>query len=197
MTATDWRTHATQANQQRFGDAQARLDFDDYPPGEAGRRQRAEDERFADWYDQAVNAASQEEFERQCEDDELNARWPEPADGARIEWEGDDGTLFAAYRQDLPEHAGGSWFLYGSDDRHTWGRLVAEYRLPQWLDDVALLTEETEMPCPSGTGDVPSVPSHLLDQADILAKVGMVSREALYGLVATTWETALGVEVPR
>lgn len=141
---TDWRTLATEANQQKFADAQARLDFDDYPPGEPGRKKRAEDERFTTWYDQAVLSASQDEFERQCEADEFNARWPEPADGARIEWEDRDGALYAAYRQDLPEHAGGSWWLYGSDLRYGWRELVGEYELPADLVDVTLLVEAKE-----------------------------------------------------
>lgn len=141
MTAADWRIHATEANQQKFGDAQARLDEGDYPAGPAGNRQRVEDERFADWYDQAVNQCAQDEFERQGEADEFNRHWPEPPDGARIEWEADDGRLHAACRHDIPEHEGGSWWEYGRDDRYTWPRLVAEYRFPDGLDDIAVLVD--------------------------------------------------------
>lgn len=50
---------------------------------------------------------------------------------------------------------------------------------------IAMVREPVTRPAEAG-----DVPSHILDQADILAKVGVVSREALYGLVATTWETA-------
>lgn len=140
---TDWRTVATEANQQRFADAQARLDEGDYPPGDAGRAQQAEDQRFADWYDQAVNAAAQDEFERQSERDEFDRLFPEPADGFRIEWEDSEGFLVAAYRQDELEHDGGSWWLYGGDQRCDWRSLVAEYRLPAGLTDVTVLVDAT------------------------------------------------------
>jgi hypothetical protein len=152
MTATDWRTYATEANQQRFADAHARLDDLEVHPdgtittygveGEYAQPQRREDERFTDWYDQAVLAAAQDEFERHCEQADFDRAYPEPADGARIEWEGDGGTLYAAYRQDLPEFSGGSWWLYGTDLRMTWRQLVTEYQLPTGLADVAMLVEE-------------------------------------------------------
>jgi hypothetical protein len=119
MTTTGWRIHATETNQQRFAAAQTRLDDD-----------------------QAVLASAQYEFERQCDEADFDRAFPEPADGARIEWEGAGGTLYAAYRQDLPEHEGGSWWLYGSDERMSWRQLVGEYRLPERLVDVATLVEE-------------------------------------------------------
>jgi hypothetical protein len=64
----------TDADQERFADAQARLDEGDYPTGEAGRAQEAEDKRFTDWYDQAVNGAAHDEFERQAR----RGRVPQP-----------------------------------------------------------------------------------------------------------------------
>jgi hypothetical protein len=142
MTTTGWRIHATETNQQRFAAAQTRLDDGLHPPGPVGDTQRRKDEKFTDWYDQAVLASAQDEFERQCDEADFDRTFPEPADGARIEWEGEGGTLYAAYRQDLPEYEGGSWWLYGSDERMSWRHLVGKYRLPERLVDVATLVEE-------------------------------------------------------
>jgi hypothetical protein len=71
-------------------------------------------------------------------------------------------------------------------------RYIADVRAnPEALRQV-VEDDFTEVGFDARAGDVSMIPSHLLDQADILAKVGVVSREALYGLVATTWETAQG-----
>jgi hypothetical protein len=142
MTATDWRTHATASNQQRFADAQARLDEGDYPPGDAGDNLRREDQRFADWYDQAVNAAGWDEFERQGDEDEFRRRYPEPADGSRIEFEADRGTVYGAFRQNDPDHeqVEARWYLYGSNEAWTWRDLVFRYQID--MGDLTVLVEE-------------------------------------------------------
>lgn len=143
MTAPDWRIHATAANQQKFADAQARLDEGDYPPGEPGHALRREDQRFTDWYDQAVNAASWDELERQGEIADFQQRWPEPADGARIEFEADRGKVYGAYRENDPDHEQieARWYLYGSDEAWTWPDLVFRFQLPEHLDDVTVLVD--------------------------------------------------------
>jgi hypothetical protein len=134
---TDWRTLATEANQQRFADAQARLDEGDYPPGEAGDAQRKADELFTTWYDANVNGAAQDEHERQGEEEEFNRRFPEPVDGSRFEWEDRDGVVHGAYRQDFPPSVG-DWWIYGDvNGPYTWRRLVAERHLH--MDDLAFL----------------------------------------------------------
>jgi hypothetical protein len=138
MTATDWRTHDTPAAREAFQDAQARLDEGERQDGQPYTlEQRAEDEKLTDRYDRLVLGPAHDEFLRQRDEDEFNHHFPEPADGARIEWEGHGGTLFAAFRQDIPEHEGGSWWLYGSDERYTWRRLIVEYEIR--MDDLTLL----------------------------------------------------------
>jgi hypothetical protein len=134
---TDWHALATEDNQQRFADAQARLDEGDYPPGEAGEAQRAEDKRFADWYDANVNAAAQDEHERQGEEEEFRRHFPEPVDGSRFEWEDREGVVHGAYRQDFPPSVG-DWWVYGDvDSPYSWRRLVAEHNLH--MDDLTFL----------------------------------------------------------
>lgn len=178
MTTTDWRTLATEANQQLFADAQGRLDDCEVQPDgtvtvnvrgvdvEYTAVMRAEDEKFTGWYDRNVLAAAQEEFERRGKVDEFHRHWPEPVDGARIEWEDAAGTLHAAYRQDQPEHDGGSWYRYGCDSRWTWERLVREHRLPAGLVDVAVLV------------DLAEVTKALRDRADTVAGYDEAYRHA-------------------
>lgn len=138
MTAVDWRTLATEQAQREFADAQARLDdgLNDLAT-EAGRVQAAADEKFTDWYDANVLNPAQDEFERQCDEDVFNRHYPEPADGTRVEFEANRGVVFGAFREDVPEHEGGSWWLYGDDERRTWRWLVVEYQLR--MDDLTVL----------------------------------------------------------
>lgn len=154
MTATDWRTHDTEANQQRFANAQARLDDLEVQPdgtvtvrgvdGEYTQAMRDEDERFTNWYDANVLSPAHDEHERQGEIEEFQRRWPEPPDGTRIEFEADRGRLYAAYRENDPDHdqIEARWYLYGSDEAWTWRDLVFRYRIPEGLADVAMLVEE-------------------------------------------------------
>jgi hypothetical protein len=133
---TDWRTLATEDNQRRFADAQARLDEGGYSPGEAGDAQRKADELFTTWYDANVNAAAQDEHERQGEEEEFRRHFPEPVDGSRFEWEDADGVVHGAYRQDCSD-CGGDWWVYGEDEPYAWCRLVAEHNLH--MDDLTFL----------------------------------------------------------
>lgn len=59
-------------------------------------------------------------------------------------------------------------------------------------DQLIGMVRESDVAAAAVAGDTPAIPAHLFDQADILAKVGAVSREVLYGLVAATWEAAHG-----
>jgi hypothetical protein len=139
VTATDWRTYDTPEAREAFQDAQERLDEGERQDGQPYTlEQRDEDEKLTDRYDRLVLGPAHYEFLRQCEEDEFARRFPEPDDGSRIEWEGHGGTLIAAFRQDLPEHEGGSWWLYGSDERYTWRHLVASFRFHD-VDDLTLL----------------------------------------------------------
>jgi hypothetical protein len=132
---TDWRTLATEANQQRFADAQARLDEGDYPPSEAGDAQRKADELFTTWYDANVLGAAQDEFERQGEEEDFRRHYPEPVEGSRFEWEDADGVMHGAYRLDRP--GGSVWWAYGEANPYTWRGLVAEHNLH--MDDLTFL----------------------------------------------------------
>jgi hypothetical protein len=145
MPATDWRQHATPEAQREFADAQYRLDNLNF--GEEGYtpEQAEADKKLTDRYDRLVLQPAQDEFERQGEAEEFAHRYPEPADGSRIEWEGERGTVYAAQRMDFPEYDGGSWWLYGdSEYRRSWLELVREYHIPDGLADVVLLVEKTE-----------------------------------------------------
>lgn len=124
-----------------FCAAQSRLDDGDYPPGESGDRLRRADGRLTDWYD--ANVLGPAAYQRMVEDDQaaFEQAFPEPADGARVEWEYDD-RLWAAFRQDIDERPGGTWWRYGGDEPHTWRQLVVEHRI-QMADLTVLVAKES------------------------------------------------------
>lgn len=147
MTATDWRTYDTPEAREEFAAAQTRLDATDFRPDGAGyetlgvdhytRDMAAADQKIVDRYDRLVLQPAHAEFERQCEQAEFEAHFPEPADGARIEWES-SGKVYGAYRQDDGDNAGvGTWWLYGEDKPYTWRGLVCEFQV--YMDGVTLL----------------------------------------------------------
>lgn len=147
--AIGWRQRDTPELREAFAAAQTRLDECEIREGGGYTTVGVEhytrdmidaDQKLADRYDRLVLQPAHAELERQCEDAEFAARWPEPPDGARIEWEGDDGTLYAAFRQDLPECEEGSWWTYGSGYHWSWRHLVCEYRIPEG-PDVTMLAE--------------------------------------------------------
>lgn len=143
MVTPDWREHATPEAQQAFADAQARLDEGDYPPGEAGREQERADEELTDRYDRLVLQPAQDEFERQRDEDKFNQHYPEPPDLARIEFEY-GGDFYAAYRMDVPERQGGTWWLYGPDgEPRTWRQLVVEFQFD--MDGVTVLVDRSKL----------------------------------------------------
>ncbi len=140
MTTADWRSYDTPEAREAFHAAQERLDEGERQDGQPYTlEQRAEDEKAADRYDRLVLQPAHYEFLRQCDEDEFNHRFPEPDDGSRIEWEGHGGTLCAAFRQDIPEHEGGSWWLYGCNERYDWRRLIVEFEIQ--MADLTLLVE--------------------------------------------------------
>ncbi len=128
MAATDWHKYDTPEAQIAFANAQARLDEGDYPDGEAGRAMMLADEALTDRYDALVLGPAQDEFERQCDEEEFARHYPEPPDGGRVEFEYGDGW-HAAYRQDQAE-GNGDWWLYGDGvECYTWRRLIGEFDL--------------------------------------------------------------------
>jgi hypothetical protein len=155
MTAvTDWRVNDTPAARSAFYAAQTRLDdaeltddgscitvgVDDYT-----REMRAADQATADRYDQLVLQPAHAEFERDCDEAEFAARYPEPLDESRIEFEADGGALIAAFRQDDPDQPSDAhWYLYGSDEAWKWQDLVFRY---QFQDaDLTVLAPADRLP---------------------------------------------------
>jgi hypothetical protein len=143
---TDWRTLATEDNQQRAAEAQSRLDDlgvhpdgtvttyrvdRGYPPA-----MRASDKRFTDWYDRNVLGAAQDEYARRREEDEFRLHYPEPPDGSRFMWEDVDGTTHVAHRRDYDFLLDGPhWWVNGHV--YTWRRLVVEFDLH--MEDLTFL----------------------------------------------------------
>lgn len=142
MTTTDWRTFDTPEFRRAFGDAQFRLDEGLYPPGEAGREMAKADQKLTDRYDRLVLQPAHAEFERDCDQAEFEAAYPEPADGGRIEWESGD-KVYAAYRSDDSADAEiGTWYLYGDDLPYTWRHLIGEFEISP--DSITLLVEAAQ-----------------------------------------------------
>jgi hypothetical protein len=142
-----WRQHDTPAARSAFTNAQTRLDeaeltddgrcitlgVDNYTP-----EMRAADQATANRYDQLVLQPAHTEFERDCDNADFAAAYPEPVDGTRFEFEGDDGTLFAAFRQDDPDQPSDAhWYVYGDDQAWKWRDLVFRYQLQ--MADLELL----------------------------------------------------------
>jgi hypothetical protein len=130
----------TDADQERFADAQARLDDDDYPAGPGGAAQRRADTQFTDWYDQAVLSANDDKYAQEADEDEFRQHYPEPPDGSRIEWMDRDDIGQAAVRMDGVDTPL-NWGVYGQADGRTWRQLVVEYGIPADLVGVTFLTE--------------------------------------------------------
>jgi hypothetical protein len=126
--AVDWRQHATPEAQQAFADAQARLDEGDYPPGEEGASKRWRDEVLTERYDRLVLGPAHYEHLRQCDEAEFAQHFPEPGDGARIEFS-HDGTTYGAFRDDVLEGPTGDWWVYGEEDQTTWRALVVRFQI--------------------------------------------------------------------
>lgn len=157
MTVTaDWSTIDTSEFRSAFGDAQARLDdlnFGDCYLNEEAcsltdhrytEEMAAADRKIADRYERLVLQPAHTEFERQCDEDEFARHFPEPANDARIEWEGRDGKWFGAYRVDDAEgQATGTWYLYGENGAYTWRSLVGEFEIH--MESLTLL-----VPAPGG-----------------------------------------------
>lgn len=62
----------------------------------------------------------QDKFVRREAEIEFHIAWPEPSDGARIEWENSDGSLFGARRDE------NNWWMYNDPNGgpHTWREIV-------------------------------------------------------------------------
>lgn len=145
MTTIDWRTHGTPEAHSAFLEAQTRLDHLEPREDGAGyttwgvdhytREMMEADEKLAEQFDRLVLQPAHAEFEQQCEDADFNSQWPEPPDGSRIEFEANGGIPYAAYRMDDPEvdapaREGGTWWMFGDDDRpRTWRQLVVEFEI--------------------------------------------------------------------
>lgn len=70
--------------------------------------------------------------------------FPEPPNGARLEWRDDD-HRWGAYREDALT-GDGDWFVYGDDGRvYSWRRLVARFHLTP--ETVTYLTEAASAAC--------------------------------------------------
>jgi hypothetical protein len=157
-TAADWRTYATPQAQQEFADAQFRLDHADFDEdGQlfvegAGnvrhpvtRKSLDEDQKTADRYDRLVLQPAHAEFELECEQREFEHHFPEPANGSRIEWEG-DGMRYGAFREDDPTGPDEyHWYMYGVLTPYSWSALLGSYEID--VADLVLLAEaRKEMP---------------------------------------------------
>lgn len=140
-TLTDWRQRDTPEFRAAAGAAQSRLDYLDYGP-DYTPEQAEDDRKLTDRYDRLVLQPAQYEYDRQCAEDEFEHAWPEPGDGARIEW-GED-IRWAAYRDDANEDDGRHWFMY-NDRRgpgHTWAELVREHAEAMYsIHDITILAE--------------------------------------------------------
>jgi hypothetical protein len=156
--ATNWRTQDTPATRSAFYAAQTRLDnaeltddgrcitvgVDNYT-----REMQAADQATADRYDQLVLQPAHAEFERKCDEAEFAAQFPEPPDGARIEFGADSGFVVGAFREDDPDQPSDAhWYVYGSVDAYTWRDLVFRYEI-NMNDMVLFVPAQEDVPDPA------------------------------------------------